>query len=189
MLEILRIIQGEVELRDQTRVAEQTRTIVQQAEYSNEAIRLTRLQEELRLRTRAVIHQLEKLQVEQDRKFADDLAKLFRATNAMKDAETLLGTPDTGPPTIAAETEAIEALLAAKKAKAGGGGGGGNTPGGSTSGGQTDLAASALSGLGVGEKPEERNVQHSTGSVASPFPEEFRAGLDAYFNALEDAGG
>ena len=178
-----------MELRDLTRVAEQTRELVELEAYRGEAVRLTHVQEELRLRTRDVIHKLEGLQVDEERDFSSDLAKLYRAAGAMKDAETLLGTPDTGSATIAAETEAIEALLSAKKAKGGGGGSSGNTPGGSTSGGKTDLAASALTGMGVGEKAEEREVQHATGSELSPFPEEFRAGLDAYFNALEDAGG
>jgi hypothetical protein len=189
VLEILRIIKGEMELRDETRVVEQTRAHVALEQYRDEARRLAHVQDALRLRTRDVISSLEDLQLKEERDFAQDLEKLYQATGAMKDAETLLGTPDTGSETIAAETEAIEALLAAKRSKAGKGGGSGTTPGGSTQGGTTELASSALTGMGVGEEAEQREVEHATGTVVSPFPEEFRAGLDAYFNALEDAGG
>ena len=62
------------------------------------------------------------------------------AGEAMNDATSILGRPDTGPEAIAAETEAIEILLQAERAnpKSGGGGGGSNPGGGGT--GDTDAS-------------------------------------------------
>ena len=47
----------------------------------------------------------------------------------------------------------------------------------------------ALVGSGVNEKEvrEDRGITQTTGESASTLPEEFRAGLDEYFNRLEGA--
>jgi hypothetical protein len=105
----------------------------------------------------------------------------------MADARDLLKTHHTDNPTVAAETEAIELLLQAKRQKPNSGGGGGASPGG---GGTAAAAASAaLSELGPGgdanSQPVVRPVKQSTGRAGREFPEEFRTGLDSYFNALE----
>ena len=67
-----------------------------------------------------------------------------------------------------------------------GGGGGGATPGGGGTGTTVDSAL-ALIGGGVNEKEvrEDRGVSQSTGESGPALPEEFRAGLDEYFNRLE----
>ncbi|HRX54936.1 MAG TPA: hypothetical protein P5016_10515, partial [Verrucomicrobiales bacterium] len=71
----------------------------------------------------------------------------------------------------------------------GGGGGGGSNPGGG--GGAATAAMAALNEIGPGVDPsasvQNRNVDQSTGRAGREFPEEFRSGLDAYFNALEGA--
>jgi hypothetical protein len=103
----------------------------------------------------------------------------------MVDATGILARPDTGPPAIAAETEAIELLLQSKRFNPGGGGGGAN-PGGGGGGTTTDSALSLI-GRGVNEK-EVRDAPHAaqaTGDSGNTLPEEFRTGLDAYFNRLE----
>ena len=58
-----------------------------------------------------------------------------------------------------------------------GGGGGGTT---------TDSALSLI-GNGVNEKEvrEDRGISQATGDAGPVLPEEFRAGLDEYFNRLE----
>jgi hypothetical protein len=109
----------------------------------------------------------------------------------MDEAGGILDTPDTGGKAIAAETEAIELLLQAQRPNPKGGGGGGSDPGG----GGTAAAASsaALAELGPGSdadtQVETRPVGQSTGRAGREFPEEFKTGLDAYFNKLEEQGG
>ncbi len=64
-------------------------------------------------------------------------------------------------------------------------------PGGGGSGKTID-SAMALLGSGVNQKEvrEDRGVSQVTGESGPVFPEEFRAGLDEYFNRLErNAGG
>ena len=99
----------------------------------------------------------------------------------------MLARPETGPEAIAAETEAIELLLQARRINPkGGGGGGGGSPGGG-GGGEADQSALALIGAGSERdaKTEVRSVGQATGGSGSGFPAEFRSGLDAYFGALE----
>jgi hypothetical protein len=112
---------------------------------------------------------------------------LMKATEVMKEAYQMLDKPDTGAPVVAAETEVIEMLLEARRPPpGGGGGGGGNNPGG---GGSGSASSAALAELGPGVDPtanvQERETGQSTGKAGREFPEEFKAGLDAYFNALE----
>ena len=80
--------------------------------------------------------------------------------------------------------------LQSKRINPKGGGGGGSTPGGG-GGGKTLDSALALFGGGVNEKEvrEDRGVSQATGESGSALPEEFRAGLDEYFNRLERGSG
>lgn len=109
----------------------------------------------------------------------------------MDEAAGILDKPDTGAPAIAAETEAIELLLQAKRQGKGGGGGGSNPGGGGSAGAES--ATAALSDLGPGSDAETnvnaRPVGQSTGKTGRELPEEFKTGLDAYFNKLEAGGG
>jgi len=104
----------------------------------------------------------------------------------MGEALRLLAEPNTGPAAIAAETEAIELLLQSKRINPKGGGGGGSSPGGGGSGTTTDSAL-ALLGSGTNQKEvrENRNIGQTTGETGTVLPEEFRAGLDEYFNRIE----
>jgi hypothetical protein len=108
----------------------------------------------------------------------------------MGEATEILARPETGSPAIAAETEAIELLLRSKRIKPGGGGGGGADPGGGGSGKTVD-SAMALLGGGVNQKEvrEDHGVSQSSGESGPVLPEEFRAGLDEYFNRLEKSAG
>jgi len=95
---------------------------------------------------------------------------------------------DTGPNAIAAETEAIEWLLLAKRAGSGGGGGGGNSAGAGTRSGAA-WRGSSLARLGGAKeklsKVIKRNTNQATGKAGRDLPEEYRSGLDAYFEKLE----
>lgn len=145
---------------------------------------LSKTQEGLRQRTQTVSDKLVELETAQNKNYGKALKKLAVAESAMRDAVDLLAASESGPPTIAAETEAIEALLVTKRG-GGGGGGGGTTPGGGTGGGAADKDAAALAGIGDDPQAEDRLVDQSTGTTRSDIPDEFRAGLDAYFDAIE----
>jgi hypothetical protein len=108
----------------------------------------------------------------------------------MQEATAILAQPETGVTAMGAETEAIELLLQSKRINPKGGGGGGSTPGGG-GGGKTLDSALALFGGGVNDKEvrEDRGVSQATGETGAALPEEFRAGLDEYFNRLERGSG
>ncbi len=118
--------------------------------------------------------------------FAKEIDLLSSVTAVMTDARDILVSPNTGSEAIAAETEAIELLLQCKRINPKAGGGGGTSPGG---GGQGDTqdSAIALLGRGVNEKEqrEARTITQATGETGRSLPEEFRAGLDQYFQRWE----
>jgi hypothetical protein len=118
-------------------------------------------------------------------KFAPEIRLLGQVAAVMGEASDILARPETGSPAIAAETEAIELLLQSKRFNPGGGGGGAN-PGGGGGGTTTDSALSLI-GKGVNEKEvrEAPRTSQATGETGSTLPEEFRSGLDTYFNKLE----
>jgi hypothetical protein len=77
-------------------------------------------------------------------------------------------------------------LLQSKRINPKGGGGGGSDPGGGGEGTTVDSAI-ALLGSGTNEREvrTQQRVSQATGQTTSPLPEEFRSGLDEYFNRLE----
>lgn len=171
-------------LRDETRVVDQVRGTIEAHEFEKSAAALGDTQSSLHDRTLVVIERLEEMQETQNRNFGKALQRLGVAESAMRDATELLDSAETGGPAVAAETEAIEALLITKRG-GGGGGGGGDSPGGGTGGGTTDAESSALAGIGEGFEFEDRLVDQSIGTTRTDIPDEFRAGLDAYFGAVD----
>ena len=118
--------------------------------------------------------------------FGREINLLRAVSQVMAEATGILARPETGSPAIAAETEVIELLLQSRRFNPGGGGGGGAVPGGG-GGGTTNDSALSLIGKGVNEKEwrEAPRAAQATGETGSTLPEEFRSGLDAYFNRLE----
>lgn len=188
VLEVLRILKAEVELRDSTRVVEQQRPVRKEAEHADAAATLKSTQEQLVHRTKSVVDTLLDIQTREGKNYGEALQRLEKARTAMSDATELLAATESGGPTIAAETEAIEALLITKRGKSGGGGGGGNAPGGGQGRGAAD-DVSALAGLGEASTTEAREVMQATGQERGQIPEEFRAGMDAYFSQIEGQEG
>ena len=121
-----------------------------------------------------------------DADFAKEIALLGQVSHVMQDAAGILAGPETGPPAIAAETEAIELLLRSKRINPNGGGGGGANPGGGGSG-TTQDSALALLGAGLNQKEvrEDQGTEQAVGETGPVWPEEYRAGLDQYFSRLE----
>jgi hypothetical protein len=185
VLEVLQILEGEVNLREETRVAEQARPAIAPREFAGQADKLASSQKGLKDRVEKVTGRIRDLP-DGDEEFGKEIQLLMAVSEVMGDAADILGRPDTGTEAIAAETEAIELLLKSKRVNPGGGGGGGSTPGGG-GGGKTIDSALALLGRGLNTKEvrEDHGVSQATGDTGASLPEEFRAGLDEYFNRLE----
>jgi hypothetical protein len=185
VLEVLQILEAEVNLRETTRVAEQARPAMKSEDYDSRAKDLSDTQEQLRKRVDKVIDRIGELP-DAAANFGKELQLLSEVSQVMIEATAILAQPDTGKPAIAAETEAIELLLQSKRINPKGGGGGGATPGGGGGGPTTDSAL-ALVGSGNNDKEvkESRGVSQATGDTGASFPEEFRSGLDEFFNRLD----
>lgn len=185
ILEAMNILEAEVNLREETRVAEQSRPALKKDDYGKRAGKLSETQDGLADRVSKLTGRIKELP-DGETEFGKEIALLNRVEQVMMEAGEILDRPDTGSAAIAAETEAIELLLQSKRINPKGGGGGGSSPGGG-GGGTTNDSALALIGSGVNEKEvrEDRGISQSTGESGSAFPEEFRAGLDEYFNRLE----
>lgn len=188
VLEALKILEAEVNLREETRVAEQARPALKEDEYTERAKGLEKTQDELVERVISLANQIAELP-DGEEEFAFEIQLLGAVRMAMDEAAIVLGRPDTGVDAIGAETEAIELLLQSRRFNPRGGGGGGSNPGGG-GGGTTSDAALALLGAGLNEKEvrEDRGVSQAVGESGESLPEEFRSGLDEYFNQLERAG-
>lgn len=189
VLEVLKILEGEVNLRDETRVAEQAREALDAADHEEQAIKLAEVQESLGGRVNDVIGRIRELP-DAESEFGKELELLGQVELVMDEAATILGEPDTGSRAIAAETEAIELLLQSKRINPNGGGGGGSSPGGGGGGTTKDTALALLgSGLNQQEVREDTGTTQTVGETGRGFPEEFRSGLDEYFHRLEDQSG
>ena len=107
------------------------------------------------------------------------LRKVGQAAAVMEEVEEILAEPDTGPKAIAAITEVIEILLEA-----------GRVPNAPMVTNAPAATASALTLMGAGDDSnsafiENRSPEQATGKAGRVLPEEFRQGLDAYFDVLE----
>jgi hypothetical protein len=186
ILEVLQCLEAEINLREETRVAEQARSAVEAAKYEVEANRLSDSQTTIGGRIEKVVERIRELP-DAEKEFAKEIALLGQVSKVMGEAAGILARPDTGPPAVAAETEAIEMLLRSKRINPKGGGGGGANPGGG-GGGTTQDSALALLGAGMNEKEirENHDTDQASGEAGNELPEEFRHGLDQYFDRLEE---
>lgn len=185
ILEVMKILEEEINLRERTRVAEQAKPVSDNEKYLDLVDELATTQISLQERICAVRIRIEELP-DAENEFGKEIALMNEVDRAMIDAAEILDRPDTSKLAIAAETEVIELLLKSKRINPKSGGGGGADPGGG-GGGDTQDAAIALLGAGINEKEirEDHGVQQSTGTAGSTFPEEYRQGLDEYFQRLE----
>ena len=190
VLEVMKILDDEVNLREETRVAQQSRPAMAEEEFQAQAERLADRQDALAERVVDVVDRLLE-EPAGERSFGQEIQLFEKVEEVMAEATDILATPETGPKAIGAETEAIELLLAAQAAgsNSGGGGGGGGAGGMTPGGGSTGSATSAaLALMGRGNRTERAaggEQEQATGSSGRVLPEEFRAGLDAYFNSFE----
>jgi hypothetical protein len=186
VLKVMQALRDEMKLRDETREMEAARTALDAEKYATEARALGDKQARIAMHTASAISDIRGLP-DGLAKFAREVRLLDAVVTVMDEAQGILARPETGAGAIAAETEAIELLLQAKRSNPNGGGGGGANPGG---GGRAAVATSAaLADLGPGANAEStvaaRAIGQATGRAGKEFPDEFKTGLDAYFGLLE----
>jgi hypothetical protein len=185
VLEVLQILEAEVNLREETRVAEQAKPAVTKEQHAKQADDLSKTQHQLRERVDKVTDRIRELP-DGEAQFAKEIGLLTAVSGVMTEATDVLARADTGRPAIAAETEAIELLLQSRRFNPNGGGGGGPNPGGGGGGTTTDSALSLIgTGVNAKEVRQATGASQATGDTGATLPEEFRTGLDAYFNRLE----
>jgi hypothetical protein len=186
ILEVLQVLEAEINLREETRVAEQARTAQEAEKHGIEAKRLSNSQTGIDKRVKKVVQRIRELP-DAEAEFAKEIALLGSVSRVMGEAADILAGPETGPPAIAAETEAIELLLQSKRINPRGGGGGGANPGGGGTGTTQDSALALLGpGLNPKEFRESQDTEQAVGDSGAKLPEEYRHGLDQYFNRLEE---
>ncbi len=187
VLQVMQILRDEMKLRDETREMEKSKPALDRPVYARGALRLSSTQARISTKTRSTMSDIVALP-NGAKSFTDELKLLDAVSRVMDDAQQELDKPSTGAPVIAAETDAIELLLQTRRQKNGGGGGGGGSSAGS-GGTAASAQSSALSELGPGAdattSDTKRDVGQSTGKAGREFPEEFKKGLDVYFNNLE----
>jgi hypothetical protein len=167
-------------------VTEQAKKALSKKEYGELAKKLSKTQDTLHERTVKVNDRIRELP-DAETEFAWEMGLLDEVAEVMGEASEILARPETGPPAIGAETDAIELLLQSRRINPrGGGGGGGPIPGGG-GGGTTNDSALALLGIGMNEKEARahRAANQSVGEAGRTLPEEFRTGLDEYFHRLD----
>lgn len=186
VLKVMKALRDEMKLRDETRESENAKAALEAKVYTKQAKDLASKQYGVRQNVRGAFDDILHLPAGNE-KFGKELKLLDAVMRVMDEAGGILDKPDTGAPAIAAETEAIELLLQAKRPNPKGGGGGGSNPGGGGGAASTTLAALADLGEGgdAGSNVDARPVGQATGKAGRELPEEFKTGLDAYFNKLE----
>jgi len=186
VLKVMKALRDEMKLRDETRELENAKPALATGEHAKKSAGLASKQYGIQANVRGAFDDIQRLP-QGGEKFGKELKLLGAVMQVMMEAAGILDQPNTGAPAIAAETEAIELLLQAKRQNPKGGGDGGSNPGG---GGTAESASqAALADLGDGSDAQAeasvRAVGQSTGKAGREMPEEFKTGLDAYFNKLE----
>lgn len=188
VLKVMKALRDEMKLRDETRELENAKPALNTEVYSKKSNGLASKQFGIRQNVLGALDAIMQLP-DGNQKFGKELKLLDAVMQVMDEAGTILDKPNTGTPAIAAETEAIELLLQAKRPNPKGGGGGGGGPGGGGSAASSSLAALADLGEGndTASQVETRPVGQATGKAGRELPEEFKTGLDTYFSKLEEA--
>ena len=186
VLKVMQALRDEMKLRDSTREAENAKPAMDPQKYTEDAQGLGGTQADIDTHTAGAITDILALP-DGESKFPKELGLLKQVVTVMDESHNTLEKPDTGPNAIGAETEAIELLLQSKRSGNKGGGGGGSNPGGGN--GPASVSDAALADFGPAGDAQvvitARPVNQATGVAGQEYPDEFKAGLDAYFSLLE----
>ena len=181
ILRVLRVIDREMQLREETREVEQAKNALTEDEYYLRSEPLSDTQYDLAEETLEIAEEILLLPEANTPFIQQQYQKVARAAEVMDETESILATPETGPKAIAAITEVIEILLETRRTP--------NAPP-ITNAPPATAAAIMLMGAGDGDDSgqafiEKRSPLQTTGRAGRVLPEEYRQGLDVYFNILE----
>ena len=179
IVEVLRIIDRQILLREETRELEQAQQAIEAEDYQAQADELKATQQHLHQQTKILVKQIDELPNAQEQLIQRQLNKLINASEVMVEVEEILAQPDTGVKAIAAESEVIEILLETAR-----------IPNAPMVIKVPPTSTSALLLMGMGDDSSQAFIQNrapkqASGKSGRVLPEEFRPGLDAYFDALE----
>ena len=189
MLALMRLVQREMSLRDQTRLLDQRQEAIE--DHPAQASELATEQWAVGRSVAGILATVFQPAVQQ---------RLRQAAKAIDDAGKLLDQANTGGETIAAQTEVIELLGQAAKSSGQGAGKSagmealaemleemqiGNSPGGNPIGGASSLASQAAEGAADCDDVEDRNIDKTSGLADGDLPAEFREVLGAFFEQRE----
>lgn len=182
LMALLKIRQQQDELRDRTGALENQKAANQN--YNADAKETATKQGDVR-------SQVQDLQ--DDPEFPVPAEKLGQVAKAMGDAKTLLDKPDTGDPTVADQTDALnllDAIIMEQSKKSGQsmsslmammGMKPGSQPGkGFFGGGDTDRQNENIAGSRTGNSTDPRKVLQAAGNSGAPLPAEFRDAIESY---------
>jgi aryl carrier-like protein len=204
LMALLRVREGQVNLRERTRMLEKNHG--DETVYKESAGKLRENESKL-------LDNLDAVQQEND---DTELVPALRdSSRAMQLVDSLLAKPETGDPTMSAHKKALESLsdainLLNEKAQKQNNSGqstqqgeemaflmqmmqqqnpkpgmqGGMTPGMNFNGGTTEMPATAQNGNATGKADAARTARKAGGSTAS-LPAEFRDALENYYKAIE----
>ncbi len=195
LLEILRIIYDQIDLRDETRTLSQIvpKDEADKQDYQDRTAAQAVQQMTIQQRTLNTVSDIRAIPSGVE-KFKEELQKLNKAVQHMDDASAMLvdgSVTDSGvtDETVSAQTAAIEALIESRRS--GSGGGGGSSGGGSLAGGSTNRQPLDLVGPASDKsaKTRPRQTGEGTGKTGRVLPEEYRQGLDTFLNKLNQNRG
>ena len=177
VLEVIRIINCEILLREEARELHQALGEIDAETYKQRGLELSQTQEELAAKSRELVEEIKELP--DAAKLGREITKLTEAAKVMDEVQEMLAAPTTGPQLIAAISEVIEILLETHR-----------LPNAPMVVKAPPATTSALMLMGLGDDGskafiENRAPGQATGKSGRKLPEEFRQGLDAYFDALE----
>ena len=185
VLKVMQSLRNEIKLRDETRECENAKPAVPVEKFTADAKTLASTQTDISTHTASALTDILALP-DGESKFSKEIGLLKNVVAVMDETHGILDTPETGPPAVGAETEAIEMLLQSKRSSSKGGGSGANPGIGGTA---NSASQSALADLGPGSDTTgvvtARPVGQATGVTGKEFPDEYKSGLDAYFGLLE----
>lgn len=186
LLEILRIIYDQIDLRDETRTLTQIvpQTDSAKQDFQERAAAQAVQQMSIQQRTLNSVSDIRAIPAGAE-KFKEELQKLNKAVQHMDDASAMLVEGSVTDEIVSAQTAAIEALIESRRS-GGGGGGGGSSGGGSLAGGSTNRQPLDLVGPASDKaaKSRPRQTGEGTGKTGRVLPEEYREGLDTFLNKL-----
>ena len=177
VLEVIRLINQEIELREETRELHQTVAALSEKEYEDRGDELGQTQAELAEKALTIVEQIKELPDADHPHIQGQAKKVADAEVVMNEVTEKLAQPETGPPTIAAISEVIEILLETGRLP--------NAPMVVKAPPSSFPALALIGHDGAIASIDNRAPNQATGKAGRKLPEEYRQGLDAYLNALE----